>query len=78
MQATSHDDLANTMVTKNDLTSYGATARLLEAMEGSAPTPLQGLNRPRMQYYHQVAGKHGVKFLDKDEARQGVPAGYHS
>lgn len=68
MQAASHDDLANTMVTKNDLTSYGATARLLEAMEGSAPTPLQGLNRPRMQYYHQVAGKHGVKFLDKDEA----------
>ncbi len=75
MRTKSHEELVETWVTKEDLLSYGATAKLVEAMEQAAPHALRGLRPARLQYYRDVATKHGVKFLDEETAAKACRLG---
>ncbi len=68
IQARSSTERERTLVTKDDLLSYGATATLLEAMSNGSPPPLRGVDRKQMDYYRKVATKHGVGFLDQEKA----------
>ena len=75
MRTKSHEELVETRVTREDLLSYGATAKLVEAMKRQAPHPLRGLGLPRLQYYREVATKHGMKFLDEEVAAKACQLG---
>lgn len=70
LQARSSAERARTMVTQDDLPSYGATKTLLEAMTNGSPPPLRGVDRKRMDYFRKVATTHGVEFLNREKAAE--------
>lgn len=62
------DARAGAYVRARDLTSYGASSTLVEALQSGSDDPLERLDRARLGYLRQVAQHFGMEYLDAAKA----------